>query len=123
MDDTRQDGVELLRGTIDLVAYNQTAPGLVELHCVLSAEATSAEHPAHAYFVARYDWVLRTMRRAYETAAAEGALVDGIEPEGAARDPTALLDGLQLQWLLADGTFDMAARVRLHLERQLTVPL
>lgn len=123
MDDTRQDGVELLRGTIDLVAYNQTAPGLVELHCVLSAEATSAEHPAHAYFVARYDWVLRTMRRAYETAAAEGALVDGIEPEGAARDLTALLDGLQLQWLLADGTFDMAARVRLHLERQLTVPL
>jgi hypothetical protein len=41
----------------------------------------------------------------------------------AARQLVALLDGLQLQWLLDDGTTDMPALVRAHLQAQLTCEL
>ena len=56
------DGIERLRGLVRLAAYNASVPGVVELYCTLSAEATSADHPAHAYFLNRYEWTRREVR-------------------------------------------------------------
>ncbi|GAA3652510.1 TetR/AcrR family transcriptional regulator [Microbacterium marinilacus] len=124
LDAETRKGVELLRGLVELTAYNQTVPGLVELHCTLSAEATGADHPAHAYFVDRYASVLGMLETAFRDAGAAGELAaEAAEPAEAARDVTALMDGLQVQWLLSGGAFDMAARVRAHLQRQVVVPL
>lgn len=123
MDAGHQHGVDLLRGLVALVAHNQTVPGLVELHCVLSAEATNAEHPAHGYFVARYEMVLAMIRIAYAEAQEHGHLAGEVDSEAAAREVIALMDGMQVQWLLAGATFDMAAHLRAHIERQLTVAL
>ncbi len=44
----RPTGVDRLRRLVDLAALNAQRRGIVELFCVLSAEATSADHPAHA---------------------------------------------------------------------------
>lgn len=117
------DGVTTLRHLVELVALNTTRRGIVELYAVLSAEATSADHPAHAYFRDRYRRALDAAGVAYERAAASGALRTGVDPRVAGRQLIALMDGMQVQWLLDDAGTDMAGVVRAHVQDQLTVPL
>jgi AcrR family transcriptional regulator len=117
------DGVTTLRHLVELVAVNTTRRGIVELYTVLSAEATSADHPAHAYFQDRYRRAVRTAVVAYERAAAGGALRAGVDPAAAGRQLIALMDGMQVQWLLDDAGTDMAGVVRAHVQDHLTVPL
>jgi AcrR family transcriptional regulator len=116
-------GLATLLGLVDLTALNATRPGIVELFTVLSAEATAAGHPAHAYFVQRYQTTVRTVELAYQQARADGVLQPGIEPAAAARQLVALMDGLQIQWLLSHRRLDMAGILRAHLQAQLTVTL
>jgi hypothetical protein len=59
----------------------------------------------------------------YAHARKVGALRPTIDPALAAAQLVALMDGLQLQWLLDGGVTDMAAIVRAHIQNQLTVDL
>lgn len=117
------DGVGALRRMADLMALNATRRGIIELFSVLAAEATSSEHPAHEYFVRRYQNSLATIGRAFAQAGEAGALRPDVDPGLAARQLIALMDGLQLQWLYDDGATDMEAGVRAFLQAQLAVPL
>jgi AcrR family transcriptional regulator len=116
-------GLEHLRGLVAVVEYNVSVPGLVELHCILSAEATSPDHPAHEYFVNRYKWVVGFTTTSFEMVKADGQLSGGVEPASAARSFVALMDGLQVQWLLDKSSVDMAEESRRYLQTLLTVPL
>lgn len=102
------DGVEALRALAELARFNAAQPGIVELYCTLSAEATAPSHPAHAYFVNRYEFVRKSVTGSFERVAAAGRLVDGVDPARAAVATIALMDGLQVQWLLAPDSTDMA---------------
>jgi transcriptional regulator, TetR family len=105
---------------LDAVQANiTTRRGLVELFVTLSAEATSSDHPAHQYFVERYERARRIMERGYRMAAEEGILRPGIDPHLAAAQLVAVMDGLQLQWLLSDGTFDMLGATEAFVRSQL----
>lgn len=106
------DGVTTLRRMVDLVELNAGRRNIVELYAVLSAEATSADHPAHAFFVDRYATAVGTAVRAYAQAAEAGRLRPGVRPEIAGRQLIALMDGMQVQWLLDGGATDMVAVVR-----------
>ncbi|WP_120338072.1 TetR/AcrR family transcriptional regulator [Cryobacterium soli] len=117
-------GIETIRGFVRLIEYNaREKPGLVELHCVLSAEATSPEHPAHDYFVRRYIWVESFLTDAFTAMRDAGQLAAGIDPSSAARGTIAMSDGLQVQWLLRRDAVDMAAEMRNYLRPLLTVAL
>lgn len=118
-----EPGLDALRRIVEVVALNETRRGIVELYAVLSAEATSAGHPAHDFFVRRYRTALDTAERAYSSARERGALRDGVDPAAAAQELIALMDGLQLQWLLDGGRTPMAQRVRVHVQDRLTVDL
>lgn len=107
-------GREVLRSTVELVGYNASIPGVVELFCTLAAEATSATHPAHQYFVERYGSTTAMMCDALREIEARGELRPGVDPGVAARGLVALMDGLQLQWLLDRASVDMAAEVRTY---------
>ncbi|PTT61277.1 TetR/AcrR family transcriptional regulator [Arthrobacter sp. HMWF013] len=109
-------GMDLLRGLVALTRYNTTIPGLVSLYCVLSAEATEPEHPAHAYFLRRYTWVRDTISAAFTEAGRQGKLRPGVVPLAATRQIVALMDGLQVQWLLDNSSVDMPAEVVAFLE-------
>ncbi|MET3426343.1 AcrR family transcriptional regulator [Actinoplanes tereljensis] len=113
-------GAAALRRLVDLVRLNATRRGIVELFTVLSAEATAADHPAHAYFVNRYRTLVRDLETAYTEACADGDLRPEVEPALAARELVALMDGLQIQWLLDDTSVDMDAAIGAHLSTQLT---
>jgi hypothetical protein len=115
-------GVDTLHRLVDLVSLNTTRRGIVELFTVLSAEATAADHPAHAFFVQRYRTTLDAVAFTYDRVRLEGALRPEIDPRTAAGQLVALMDGLQIQWLLADCRLDMPAQVGAHIAAQLTVP-
>jgi AcrR family transcriptional regulator len=120
---TAEPGVDTLRRIAEVVALNETRRGIVELYAVLSAEATAADHPAHDYFVRRYRTTLDTAETAYADARERGELREGVDPTAAAQELVALMDGLQLQWLLDGGRTPMAALVRAHVQDRLTVDL
>ena len=104
-------GIGILRRMVDLADHNRFVPGLIELFTRLSAEAATPDHPAHEYFVRRYDRIRKGTARTLRAAQRAGFLRAGVEPEDAAVRLTALSDGLQSQWLL-DDRLDMAHHVR-----------
>ncbi|PRY12180.1 TetR/AcrR family transcriptional regulator [Kineococcus rhizosphaerae] len=112
-----------VRALLDLVEHNQATPGLVELHCTLSAEATAPDHPAHGYFQERYSGIVAHLGRVFGQLREQGLLREGADPAGCARGLVALMDGLQVQWLLSGRGFDMAADVRAHLTSVTTLDL
>ncbi|MFD7636105.1 TetR/AcrR family transcriptional regulator, partial [Streptomyces sp. NPDC059873] len=115
-------GVDRLRRLTELAELNTTRRGIVELFSVVAAEATSAEHPAHRYFVERYENTVATTALAYSQAREEGVLRADVDPDTAAQQLIALMDGLQVQWLLSGCVTDMVGVLRAHVRAQLTVP-
>ncbi len=118
-----RDGISVLRGMIDLVEYNSRQQGIVELYAVLSTEATATDHPAHDYFVDRYRRIRSGTEWALRRAQEQGYLVEGVDVADAAIELTSLIDGLQLQWLLAPNEVDMAAQLRKRIQQLVSVPL
>jgi AcrR family transcriptional regulator len=116
-------GVDFLRGLVRAAEHNATTPELVELHVIVSAEGTSADHPLRDYFVSRYANLFDLTRQAFERAADEGQLRPGTDCASAARTLIALMDGLQIQWLLDRDGVDMAGDLRRYLQPLLTVEL
>ncbi|PRY17216.1 TetR/AcrR family transcriptional regulator [Kineococcus rhizosphaerae] len=97
-------GRERLAALLDVVRRNVGRRGTVELFSVLSAEATSPAHPAHAFFDERYRQVVAALTDAF-------ADCGHPRPGSAARRLVAVLDGLQVQWLLHPDDVDMVAEV------------
>ncbi len=58
---------------------------------------------------------MRTFRKVFEDLRAQGYLREDVDPAMAARGTIALMDGLQIQWLLDRDGVDMAADVRTYL--------
>jgi hypothetical protein len=93
-----------------VIRHNADVPGLVQLYAQLSVEAVDPDHPAHDFFVARYE----TVRREFGGFIRDEQHAGRIDPELDA-DLTATLfvaasDGLQTQWML-DPSIDMAEHV------------
>lgn len=101
-----------LESLITMLSESESAPGLMELQCVLSAEATSAEHPAHRYFQERYARLRSDATTAFAEMARQGELTSAASPESLAAMIIALVDGLQLQWLLDRDSVHVEAEVR-----------
>ncbi|TQS46226.1 TetR/AcrR family transcriptional regulator [Cryptosporangium phraense] len=109
-------GRDALAGLAEQVRHNTTVPGLVQLYVTLSGEAVAEGHPAHTSFVERY----RALRRYLGVAVAEGQRAGDVDP---ALDPAviataliALMDGLQIQWLLDPAAVDMPTVVESYLK-------
>ncbi len=107
---------------IDVTERNMHQPGVVELYCTLSAEATTPDHPAHGYFVERYTWVRGIITGAFVALADAGHLRDGVDPASASIQLVSLMDGLQVQWLLDRSVLDMTAEVKRYLDTLVLEP-
>lgn len=118
---TSDDGLDYLARMVRLVEHNAATPGIVSLFAVLSAEATDPGHPAHGYFRARYERSRGWLRRAFADLTARGLVRDHVATDTLDVEVLALIDGLQVQWLLQPDRVDMAASLRGALGRVLTV--
>lgn len=102
-----QQGLDQVEGPDQLAPYlaglmrrHQKAPELMRLWIELAAAASRPGHPAHTYFVERYERSRAQFADGFPDEAARGALREGVTPESAAVLFQAVLNGLQLQWVL-----------------------
>lgn len=117
------DGLTILRAMVELAEANARVPGLVGLHSCLAAEAASPTHPAHDYFVNRYDMITQGVQTALEDVRESGWLRPEVDPARAAISIVSLMDGLQVYWLLRGQPVDMAAHLHSAISSMLTVEL
>lgn len=89
------------------VSRNAHSPGLVALHVVLSAEATDPQHPAHDSFRERYRHLRHQDDAAFRRLQEDGDLRTDLDPRRVGQLVTAMMDGLQLQWLFDPDDVDM----------------
>lgn len=120
--------VELMQGAIEraggsfddallvLAARHEEDPTFIRLFTVLVAESVQPDHPAHDWFVARYDRVRDGLAEALAHEQATGRFRDDLDPELAARQLIAMFDGIQLQYLLAGGKLDLVSPLRALLD-------
>jgi AcrR family transcriptional regulator len=94
-----------------VVRRTRESPGMARLHTQLAAEAVDPAHPLHGYFRDRYAQVRRMTQETIHQGVRAGALSDAIDPASAGIQILALLDGLQLQWLL-DPELDTTTALR-----------
>lgn len=106
------DASTLAESVLAQARRNESVPGLVELYTLITAEATSPDHPAREWSAHRFAGLRATYRRHFETLAAAGRLAAGVSPTLAASWLVALWDGLQTQWLIAPDEIDVGAGLR-----------
>jgi len=103
---TSHDIVDALRIAIE---HNAQVEGLVHLFVTVSAEAIDETHPGHLYFQDRYEHLIGLLRIRIAAAQEQGVLTRAIDPGMAARLCLAVVDGMQIQWLLDPDNVDMVA--------------
>lgn len=86
-----------------LLTENLAYPGLMRLIVTLSAEATDPDHPAHQYFLDRYQATHDMIKAAFTADIAAGRATTHLDPEHATVAWVTICDGLQLQYLLRPG--------------------
>lgn len=111
-----QEGSHVLDSLHALVKHNATVPGLVQLFTVLVAESLVPEHPAREFFVQRYQRTRSNLVEAIAKAQKAGEIRQDISAEVLGVLLFAVMDGLQVQWLLQPEQIDMPAAFGLFLE-------
>lgn len=92
--------------TLELMHRNMHEPHVLRLFVTLSAESTDPTHPSHEYFRNRYRVSREIFARTLEQAKAGGEVVKTVSPPVL----IAVLDGLQVQWLL-EPSFDLLGEI------------
>ena len=100
-------GADLFLHLVRTAFANAHRPGIVQAYTVLSSESVTDGHPGREYFQHRY----ATLRREITTAFAEVCAREGVDDEkaiaAASAGILAVMDGLQLQWLLHPEIIDL----------------
>lgn len=101
-------GWEVWDDMTTLVRLNSEREALVRLFTSLAGEAVDPEHPGHPWLREHHRSAVDTLAQALRDAAEDGAAVAGLPAESLARQAVALMDGLQVQWLMRPDEVDMA---------------
>jgi AcrR family transcriptional regulator len=92
----------------ELMEYNETVPGLVQLFTVLVAESIDEKQPGHEFFKRRYQNIREQIIAVLSEAQARGEIRSDIPVEDLAIMLFAMMDGLQVQWLYEPEQIKMA---------------
>jgi hypothetical protein len=112
----QKDGHHFLDAEIELVKHNETVPGLVQLFTLLVAESISSDYPAHDFFIQRYQREREHMAEALVQAQQAGEVRTDIPAETLVVLIFAMMDGLQVQWLLDPEKVSMSEMFRVMME-------
>lgn len=100
-------GPELFLHLVRTAFANEERPGIVQAYTVLSAESVTDDHPARDYFEERYTTLRREVTAAFHELCAQEGVRDPDTIAAASAAILAVMDGLQLQWLLHPGTVEL----------------
>ncbi|MGH1563978.1 TetR/AcrR family transcriptional regulator [Mumia sp. DW29H23] len=105
-------GPELMRHLVHTARANTQRAGLVQSYAVLSAESVTEGHPAQDSFRDRFTHLRGLITQALSDACPDEPPSDA-ELDAAASSIIAVMDGLQIQWLLDPEHVDMPYAVAL----------
>jgi AcrR family transcriptional regulator len=100
-------GPELFLHLVRTAYANEKRPGIVQAYTVLSSESVTDDHPGREYFEDRYTTLRREVTAAFHELCAQEGVSDPDTIADAAAAILAVMDGLQLQWLLHPGTVEL----------------
>jgi AcrR family transcriptional regulator len=109
-------GIADLEHTARIVEHNSRIPDLVRLFTAMTGEAVTAGHPAAPWAVQRYRELRKGMADGLRGGIAAGEYRADVDVDQLARQIIAVMDGLQLQWLLDPEEVDMAADFRAYID-------
>ena len=110
------DGTDLFRHLVRTAFANAQRPGIVQAYAVLSAESVTADHPGREFFQRRYETLRAEVAHAFAVVCAERGIR---QPETVAYASTSILavmDGLQVQWLLDPTSLDLGRASQFAIE-------
>jgi AcrR family transcriptional regulator len=111
--------LDFVSGWLNLMAFNISQPGIVDLFTKLAAESTDVDHPAHTYFKDRYVFVSKFCEEYFDRLSASGYMKSESDSRTLSIALIALADGLQLQWL-HDRSVDICAELASYFKSVLT---
>lgn len=101
-------GAETFEHLVRTAVANSTRAGIVQVFTVLAGESVTDGHPAKDYFQDRYAFLRDALHRAFAQAYGEPPTAERKETiDAACASILAVMDGLQLQWLLAPDAIDL----------------
>jgi AcrR family transcriptional regulator len=112
----QKEGSHFLEALLELVEHNETVFGLVQLFNLLVAESISPEHPAHEFFIQRYQHEREHMAQVIAQAQQAGEVRADLPAETLVVLIFAMMDGLQVQWLLEPEKISMSGMFQVLLD-------
>lgn len=101
-------GLDLFRHLVATARLNAQRPGIVQTYAVLSAESVTDDHPGQEWFRARYQVLRGEVGAALELVCDPDDRPSDADMDAAAASILAVMDGLQVQWLLERDAVDLA---------------
>lgn len=101
------DGMDLFRHLVRTAFANAERPGIVQAYAVLSAESVTDDHPGREFFQKRYETLRAEVAHAFAVACAERGITEPATVAYASTSILAVMDGLQVQWLLDPAALDL----------------
>src|SRR4051812_43823582 len=102
-------GLAALDRLVELVQHNTMVPGLVQAYTVLMGESVGEGHPGREWFRDRYPRRRANIAAAIRGGIELGEIRSGVDCDALAAEIIAVMDGLQVQWVLNPDQVDMAA--------------
>lgn len=102
-------GMATLDRLEQLVRHNALVPGLVQAFTVLMGESAGDGHPARQWFHDRYPRRRASIANALRTGIEAGQIRGDVDCDAVAAQIVAMMDGLQVQWVLDPAHVDMSA--------------
>ncbi|WP_345184451.1 TetR/AcrR family transcriptional regulator [Microbacterium panaciterrae] len=102
------NGPALFAHLVRTAFANALRPGIVQVYTVLSAESVTDRHPARSFFEDRYTVLRREVVAAFGELCAQEGVTDTDTIGHASASILAVMDGLQLQWLLDPSAVELA---------------
>jgi len=101
-------GLDVLDALVELVKANVSTPGLVRAFTVLMGESAAEDHPAGEWFKERYPRRRDNLAEALRLGIQRGEIRPDTDTDAVAAEVIAIMDGLQVQWVLDPDRVDMA---------------
>lgn len=110
------DGMPLFRHLVQTAFQNADRGGIVQAYAVLSAESVTDDHPGRPYFEERYATLRAEVAEAFAVVCAERGIDDPQQVADASAAILAVMDGLQVQWLLDRRSIDLGRASQFAIE-------
>ncbi len=102
------EGLKLFTHLVRTAGLNEDRPGIVQAFAVLSAESVTDGHPAKDFFRDRYEMLRGHISEALTSISSVDDPPAQHDIDMAAAAVVAVMDGLQVQWLLAPDQIQLA---------------